>query len=445
MTTYHLPSKNEPIIIVGAGVFGLGLAYELAAVRGYTNITVLDRHLPPVVDGSSVDVSRIIRTEYADPVYATLAAEAILGWRGPKYSPFYYESGYVMLAEDEDNHYFAGCKNQREAGKREGRGEPVQEFTAAEADVAVKKLYPGVQAKLAGLVAMHNRVGGWANAAGAVHSLAQSCGIAGVSFVTGRRGTVVRLKRDGSQVSGVCVASGEELPAAQVVLATGAWTNGLVEGVDHTTIASGQPVGFVQLTAAEAATLQPSPVLINMSTGVFGFPPTPETHLLKIARNGHGYATSCQTTADENGRHRVISSPNRDGNNASSGFLPQDADEALREGLRRFFPAFADRPWSSKRLCWYMDTPKGDFIVDHHPQIKGLFIATGGSGHGFKFLPILGKYVADCFESKAPLALRQKWQLQPSTGAEETVNMVVDGSRAGPPLRVLTAYEQSKL
>jgi sarcosine oxidase/L-pipecolate oxidase len=381
MTTYQLPSKSEPIIIVGAGVFGLGLAYELAAVRGYTNIAVLDRHLPPVVDGSSIDVSRIIRTEYADPVYAALAAEAIVGWRGPKYSAFFYETGYVMLAADEDNHYFAKCKDQREAGKRDGRGEPVQEFTAAEADIAIKELYPGVQAKLAGLVAMHNRVGGWANAGAAIHALAQSCGIAGVSFITGRRGTVVRLKRDGHRVTGVCVASGEELSAAQVVLATGAWTNGLVEGVDHVTIASGQPVGFVQLTAAEAATLQPSPVLINMSTGVFCFPPTPETHLLKIARNGHGYATSFQTTSNaKTGRQRVVSSPNRDGNNAHSGYLPQDADEALREGLRQFFPAFADRPWSKRRLCWYMDTPKGDFIVDHHPQVKGLFVATGGSG-----------------------------------------------------------------
>lgn len=447
MATHEYPKKDEPIIIVGAGVFGLGLAYELAAVRGYTNITVLDRHQPPVADGSSVDVSRIIRAEYGDPLYAALATEALVGWRGPKYSPFYHESGFVMLAEHKDQPYFAKCSEQRKTRNQDGRSEQVQEFTAAETDVAVKELYPGVQADLAGLVAVHNPRGGWADAAAAIQALAQSCSLAGVSFITGRRGTVVGLKRDGQRVVGVCVASGQELLAAQVVLAIGAWTNRLVEGVNHAMVASGQPIAFVQLTAAEAATLQPSPVLINMSTGLFCFPPTPNTHLLKIARTCYGYATSFPATADGMiGRQRVISSPKLEGNNASSGFLPQDADEALRKGLRQFFPAFADRPWSRRRLCWYTDTPEGDFVVDHHYQLQGLFLATGGSGHAFKFLPVLGKYVADCFENKASPALRQKWQLRPpAAGAEETVNMLGDGSRAGPPLRMLTPDEQANL
>lgn len=39
--------KDKNIVVVGAGVFGLTTALELA-LQGYRNITVLDRHVPPV-------------------------------------------------------------------------------------------------------------------------------------------------------------------------------------------------------------------------------------------------------------------------------------------------------------------------------------------------------------------------------------------------------------
>ncbi|KAH8426803.1 FAD-dependent oxidoreductase [Aspergillus melleus] len=54
--------KNEPVVIVGAGIFGLSTALELPR-RGFSNITVLDRYQAPVLDGSSVDLTRIICVE----------------------------------------------------------------------------------------------------------------------------------------------------------------------------------------------------------------------------------------------------------------------------------------------------------------------------------------------------------------------------------------------
>lgn len=62
---------------------------------------------------------------------------------------------------------------------------------------------------------------------------------------------------------------------------------------------------------------------------------------------------------------------------------------------------------------------------------------------GFKFLPILGKYIADCFEGTAPESLRTKWRLNPGSG--QAMDMPGDGSRAGPPLRALKSQEQAKL
>lgn len=66
-------------------------------------------------------------------------------------------------------------------------------------------------------------------------------------------------------------------------------------------------------------------------------------------------------------------------------------------------------------------------------------------GSAFKFLPVLGKYVADCFEDRAPGELRQKWKLKTPTDGSGAVNMAGDGSRGGPPLRKLSVQEQSKL
>ncbi|OJJ82296.1 uncharacterized protein ASPGLDRAFT_27159 [Aspergillus glaucus CBS 516.65] len=77
---------------------------------------------------------------------------------------------------------------------------------------------------------------------------------------------------------------------------------------------------------------------------------------------------------------------------------------------RLFLPRFKDRPFIQRRLCWYTDTPKGDFIVDYHPEYENLFIATGRSGHGFKFLPVLGRYIADSFEGSASEEQKRKWR-----------------------------------
>jgi sarcosine oxidase / L-pipecolate oxidase len=54
-------------------------------------------------------------------------------------------------------------------------------------------------------------------------------------------------------------------------------------------------------------------------------------------------------------------------------------------------------------------TPNQDFIISAHPHCKSLFIATGGSFHGWKFLPILGKYVVEMLEGRLDAELAKKW------------------------------------
>lgn len=361
------PSHHEPIVIIGAGVFGLSAALELKH-RGYKSVTVLDRYLPPVVDGSSVDISRVIRVDYADPLYGKMAREAYQGWT-TEYKDYYWKSGFVMLANQSGNDYLAKAKKISES-----QGQQMLEYEQAKQVLAK---YPSIPSNLDGLKAYVNEAGGWADAEASIRYLSTKCSLEGVSFITGARGRAISLRIERKRLTGINVAEGEPIPASQVFLCAGAWSNRLIP-ISQATTASGQPVGFIEISPEEAEPLRNMPVLINLSTGVFCFPPTPGTNILKVARHGYGFGTS--VPVDEDGHPRIVSSPKRDGNNAAESYLPDDAEEALREGLRQLLPAFADRPWMNRRLCWYSDTPEGDFVIDHHPGVGGVFLATAGAG-----------------------------------------------------------------
>jgi glycine/D-amino acid oxidase-like deaminating enzyme len=54
-------------------------------------------------------------------------------------------------------------------------------------------------------------------------------------------------------------------------------------------------------------------------------------------------------------------------------------------------------------------TPSEDFIISPHTACEGLFVATCGSFHGFKFLPVLGKYVVKMLSGALDLELQKRW------------------------------------
>lgn len=61
-------------------------------------------------------------------------------------------------------------------------------------------------------------------------------------------------------------------------------------------------------------------------------------------------------------------------------------------------------------------TPTKDFLITAHPRIDGIHIATGGSGHGWKFLPIIGDLILDSVEGKLPDELKRKWSFHHHEG-----------------------------
>lgn len=68
---------------------------------------------------------------------------------------------------------------------------------------------------------------------------------------------------------------------------------------------------------------------------------------------------------------------------------------SAREFLSRRFPALKEAPLLESRVCQYENTPDSRFLLDRHPGASNVWIAGGGSGHGFKMAPAVGERVAD--------------------------------------------------
>ncbi|CAG7979280.1 unnamed protein product [Penicillium olsonii] len=417
-------TEIKRVTVVGAGLFGLTTSLELAK-RGY-KVLVLDRDCPPVPDGSSVDISRVIRPDYADEFYAKIGLEAMQGWEG-EYAPFFYRSGLLCIAQGSTHAYLESSRQNVEK-----MGLQVEALDGER----LRDYCPAIQGKLSDSKGYFNPICGWADAQNSIQYLSRQCVKAGVSFLSGASGTVISLVKDGGRVVALNTQSGFLLKTEHVILATGAWTPHLLD-TNNLSISTGQPVGFMQLTQEEADQLKDFPVVINLSTGWFVFPPTPGSNILKMARHGYGYETSRQVQHDK----KLVSAPILNASNTASHFIPMDAEAALRDGLSTLFPQFQGKEFSNRRLCWYSDTPKGDFLVDYHPSLKNLFVASGDSGHAFKFLPVLGRYVADIFEGKASDYQREKWAWKQTSVPISRG----DGSRGGPPRRSLKREEQARL
>jgi glycine/D-amino acid oxidase-like deaminating enzyme len=67
--------------------------------------------------------------------------------------------------------------------------------------------------------------------------------------------------------------------------------------------------------------------------------------------------------------------------------------ERTRDWLAEFVPRLAGAELVSSKVCMYTGTQDRNFIIDSLD--KHTIIATGFSGHGFKFSPLIGQIVAD--------------------------------------------------
>jgi len=54
-------------------------------------------------------------------------------------------------------------------------------------------------------------------------------------------------------------------------------------------------------------------------------------------------------------------------------------------------------------------TPDNNWFISRHPRCENLYVATAGSFHGWKFLPIIGQYVVQMLKGELPEKTRKRW------------------------------------
>ncbi len=364
--------------IVGGGIFGLSAALELARRRHA--VTVFDRAEPPAPDAASHDHTKALRFEYggACPLYVPLVDEARSRYRTLERGwtkPLYVETGVLALAcsFDETRHEWMSHNYLIE------HDWPVELWTVEEA----RRRFP--QFSYAGVEAVTwNPQGGYVRAAEAVRATARALREAGGAIVAGAR--VSSLDERGAHAA-IGLAGGERFEFDFLLVAAGAWFRTLLPAYAAQVSPTRQFVTYYRPPAAEAARFAPPvfPVWMHdlADSGWYGMPL--EGGLLKIARHAPGEA------ADPDAPRRV-----------------EEADrEASRAFVRAHLPGLDAGWYAEDRGCLYAMTYDGNLLIDRVPERMRTFVAGGGSGHGMKLGPSVGRLAADLIEGgEAPAAFR---------------------------------------
>jgi sarcosine oxidase/L-pipecolate oxidase len=74
-------------------------------------------------------------------------------------------------------------------------------------------------------------------------------------------------------------------------------------------------------------------------------------------------------------------------------YVPADKLSTMLKELTNIYPHLVNIPLVYTRMCFYSESHNEDWIIDRVPGLKGLVVVSGDSGHGFKFLPIIGRLV----------------------------------------------------
>lgn len=268
---------------------------------------------------------------------------------------------------------------------------------------------------LEGFTGYHNRLAGYAHSSHAMHGIWQHCATRGVKFVMGNEsGRVVELlyepgkdrasataDQQGGRCIGAKTADGKIHRAEVTICALGAFGASLIPSLGKFVQARCWSVAHVQLTKTESDYLRGIPTTNVRDLGFF-FEPDPETQLFKLCPLGSGFT---------NTREDGVSLPPPDRLPPPQDFIPREDETKLRELLRQTFPWMADRPFVDQKLCWFADSADSDYCIDFVPHTgQSLVALSGDSGHGFKMMPIFGKWVVEMLKSGRQINERWQWR-----------------------------------
>lgn len=344
------------VAVVGAGVFGAWSALHLK--KAGLSVALFDQYSPGNARSSSGGESRVIRVSYGgDPLYSQMAVESLELWAALSQTqdqPIMHKVGVLWFATVDDKSFQQSRDWLRASGLGRWEGDAA----------AMRQRFP--QMRFA-----DNETGFVETGTGAL--------IAG-------RGVQAVVANGGLEATRAQVGPPQKMPdgnyrvadktARHVVYACGPWLPKIFPAVLGDRIfATRQEVYHFGAKPGDLRFAPPAlPVWAdsNAQDFAYGFPDL-EGQGFKMAFDTHG------PEVDPDMQDRQVS--------------PESVARA-RGYLKTRFPDLADAPLIHSRVCQYENSSNGDFLIDRLPGHDRVWLVGGGSGHGFKHGPAVGKRVA---------------------------------------------------
>ena len=352
------------VAVIGAGVFGAWTAHHLLAA-GH-EVTLIDAYGPANSRASSGGESRLIRGAYGkDAIYTRMSRDSLPEWKALSARtglPIFIPAGILFFFPEEQPYVRDTIAVHEQLGLTTevlGPQDMARRFPMIDFDgVAVGLLEPGFGALMARR---------------AVLTVVDEFVRAGGAYV---QGSAIPPKVSATNLDQVQLSSGERTPADFFVFAAGPWLPKLFPDViGERILPTRQEIFFFAAPAGDPRFLpgaMPCWADLNAGDMYYGLPDI-EGRGVKFAHDVHG---------------PVIDPDTQD---------RRPSDGALREIIEyrdRRFPLLRGAPLTETRVCQYENSSNGDFLIDFHPQLENVLLVGGGSGHGFKHGPEVGRYAA---------------------------------------------------
>ena len=367
-------SKAYDTVVVGAGVFGAWTAWHL--LRAGQRVLLVDKYGPASARASSGGETRVIRMAYgADEIYTQMSQQSLAGWKdffaAIARPELFRETGVLWLAD-------ADATAPRQSAAVLARNGVRHELLDTE---TLAQRYPQIAIPTGGWAIFEPDSGGLL-ARRAVQAVVEDNLHAGAEL---RIAEILAPAGDG-HLAEIRTRSGEMIRAERFVFACGPWLGRVLPDVLGGRIfPTRQEVFYFGVAAGDRRFAAPAlPIWLDFGRDYYGMPDI-DGRGFKIAHDAHGDAI------DPDAMERI----------------PTPARIAhAREFLAQRFPALAGAPLVGAEVCQYENTWNGDFVIDRHPGFDNVWIAGGGSGHGFKHGPAVGACLAQRMLQGGPVEPR---------------------------------------
>lgn len=351
------------VIVIGLGGMGSAAAFHLAD-RGQ-KVLGLEKFTPAHDKGSSHGGSRIIRQSYfEDPAYVPLLLRAYELWAElaqESGEEVYRITGGLFIGRKDSTTVAGSLKASQQWSL------PHEVLDAAQ----VKSRFPQFDLN-DDEVALFEAAAGFARPELTVQAHIDLAVKRGATLQFGE--TVQSWSEDGD---GVTVTTDKgTYTAGQVVICPGAWAPGLLEQFGVPIVVERQVLYWFDPIGGTAP-FENHPIFIHEAAdGMqdYGFPAIDgPTGGVKVAFFRKGQECTPETI------DRTV--------------YPGEID-AMRARVCETLPAL-DGDCLDSATCMYSNTPDEHFVIARHPDAANVTVACGFSGHGFKFVPVVGEILAD--------------------------------------------------